>query len=281
MSSTEHLKTETDIDSFAIAQDSGATTSPTQLQSTESSITSPINTVVADASAPTSALPPLSGDAANQSATASETAAATTANGGESVAPVTTTGTQTPSETTAGITPVAQTQTESTSMHTEEPKLAGSLAKPDDTSKEVETEADAEDTGPSLVITLLLTTGSRHPFTIDGKYLRKRNVNVENHDPFAMSVYTLKELIWREWRDDWEPRPSSPSSIRLISFGKLLVDKSPLSESKFNHDAPNVLHMTVKPQEIVDEEDAKGAKAQYNRENETSERSPGCRCVIL
>jgi hypothetical protein len=59
---------------------------------------------------------------------------------------------------------------------------------------------EEEDTGPSLVITLLLITGSRHPFKIDGKYLRKRSVNVENYDPFAMSVYTLKELIWREWR---------------------------------------------------------------------------------
>lgn len=52
-------------------------------------------------------------------------------------------------------------------------------------------------------------------------------------------------------------------------------------DSKFNHDAPNVVHMTVKPQEVVDEEDAKGAKAQYNRDHETNERSPGCRCVIL
>ncbi|KAF9894738.1 hypothetical protein FE257_006628 [Aspergillus nanangensis] len=139
---------------------------------------------------------------------------------------------------------------------------------------------EVEDSGPSLVITLLLITGSRHPFKIDGKYLRKRSVNVENYDPFAMSVYTLKELIWREWRQDWEPRPASPSSIRLISFGKLLDDKAPLSDSKFNRDAPNVVHMTVKPQELIDEEDAKGAKTQYTREREASERSPGCRCVI-
>ncbi|KAF7586316.1 hypothetical protein BBP40_009081 [Aspergillus hancockii] len=143
-----------------------------------------------------------------------------------------------------------------------------------------ESDAKDEDPGPSLVITLLLTSGSRHPFKIDGKYLRKRSVNVENYDPFAMSVYTLKELIWREWRQDWEPRPSSPSYIRLISFGKLLDDKAPLSDSKFNRDAPNVVHMTVKPQELIDEEDAKGAKTQYTREREASERSPGCRCII-
>jgi hypothetical protein len=81
-------------------------------------------------------------------------------------------------------------------MDTDEPKTVPetSIEHSDGEGKEV------EDAGPSLVITLLLTTGSRHPFTIDGKYLRKRSVNVEDNDPFLMSVYTLKELIWREWR---------------------------------------------------------------------------------
>lgn len=81
-------------------------------------------------------------------------------------------------------------------MDTEEPKTGVELSEEqsDLEGKEV------EDGGPSLAITLLLTTGARHPFTIDGKYLRKRSVNVESYDPFAMSVYTLKELIWREWR---------------------------------------------------------------------------------
>lgn len=74
--------------------------------------------------------------------------------------------------------------------------LAGEFAseQPDTPAKE------AEDEGPTLVITLLLITGARHPFKIDGKYLRKRAVNVENYDPYRMSVYTLKELILREWR---------------------------------------------------------------------------------
>jgi hypothetical protein len=140
---------------------------------------------------------------------------------------------------------------------------------------------ETEYSGPSLMITLLLTTGLRHPLQIDGKYLRKCGVNVENHDPFGMSVYTLKELIWREWRPEWETRPSSPSSIRLISFGKLLDDKAPLSDSRFNRESPNVVHMTIKPQEIVDEEDAKGSKAYHPRERDPSERTPRCRCVIL
>jgi len=140
---------------------------------------------------------------------------------------------------------------------------------------------ETEDSGPLLMITLLLTTGLRYPLQIDGKYLQKRGVNVENYDPFGMSVYTLKELIWREWRSEWENRPSSPSSIRLISFGKLLDDKAPLSDSRLNRESPNVVHMTVKPQEIVDEEDAKGSKTYHPRERDPTERTPRCRCVIL
>ncbi|EFR00177.1 hypothetical protein MGYG_03182 [Nannizzia gypsea CBS 118893] len=135
--------------------------------------------------------------------------------------------------------------------------------------------------GPTLLLNILLTSGGKHPFKLDSKYLRKREVNVADNDPFAMSVYTLKELIWREWRSDWESRPSSPAAIRLISFGKLLDDKSPLSECRFNREGPNVVHMTIKPQEIVDEEDAKAAKSTQSRDHEEGERSPGCRCVIL
>jgi hypothetical protein len=55
--------------------------------------------------------------------------------------------------------------------------------------------------GPTVVIMLLLTTGKRHPYKIDERYLKKRNVTVENMDPYNISVYTLKELIWRDWRD--------------------------------------------------------------------------------
>lgn len=115
--------------------------------------------------------------------------------GGERVAPVTatTSTTTTPANETTSA-PVAQPTTKSPAMETEEPKLGV------ESSEQEQSDEGKEDGGPSLDITLLLTTGSRHPFTIDGKYLRKRSVNVENHDPFAMSVYTLKELIWREWR---------------------------------------------------------------------------------
>ncbi|KAK7511646.1 ubiquitin-related domain-containing protein [Phyllosticta citriasiana] len=134
--------------------------------------------------------------------------------------------------------------------------------------------------GPVVVITLLLTSGARHPYKIDEKYLRKRNVAPDNMDPFNISVYTLKELIWRDWREEWEPRPTSPSSIRLISFGRMLDDKQHLKDCRFQTESPNVVHMTVKPQEAIDEEDAKTAKG-GGRTDDDGEPTARCRCIIL
>lgn len=64
----------------------------------------------------------------------------------------------------------------------------------------------ASHAGPVIIINLLLTsTGTRHPYKIDEKYLSKRGVHAEGtdgaFDPFVISVYTLKELIWRDWRE--------------------------------------------------------------------------------
>jgi len=113
----------------------------------------------------------------------------------------------------------------------------------------------------------------------------KRAVNVPGTteegriDPFSISVYTLKELILREWREEWESKPSSPSSIRLIYFGRLLDDKIPLKECRFNAESANVVHMTVRPQDIVDEEDASKSKS-LARDREGGEGQGACRCVI-
>ena len=118
-------------------------------------------------------------------------------------------------------------------------------------------------------------------------------------DPLSISVYTLKELILREWREEWEVKPSSPSSIRLIFFGRLLDDSVQLKgmsvfchwtvfnvltlwrlDCRFNTETANVVHMTVRPQDIVDDEEAAkgktGAGARGDRED-----TAGCRCVIL
>lgn len=98
--------------------------------------------------------------------------------------------------------------------------------------------ASAEPGAPPVCnITLLLTSGSRHPYRIDAKYLSRRNVAMPDEtehghpDPCSISIYTLKELILRDWRSDWEAKPASPSSIRLIHFGKLLDDKEQLKST--------------------------------------------------
>ncbi|KAH8594357.1 ubiquitin-related domain-containing protein [Bisporella sp. PMI_857] len=140
--------------------------------------------------------------------------------------------------------------------------------------------------GPVLVITLLLTSGARHPYKIDEKYLTKRNVTVPGvtedgkKDPFSISVYTLKELILREWREEWEAKPVNPSYIRLIYFGRLLDEKTHLKDLKFSTTEANVVHMTVKPQDLVDEEEASKNKTS-SRDRNGEESTAGCRCVIL
>ncbi len=84
--------------------------------------------------------------------------------------------------------------------------------------------ADPE-AGPTVLITLLLTTGKRHPYKIDAKYLRKRNVTVEDNDPWNLPVQTLKELILRDWRDgeldctlELEPGELRKYSPALLDF---------------------------------------------------------------
>jgi len=67
----------------------------------------------------------------------------------------------------------------------------------------------------------------------------------------------------------------------LISMGKLLDDKASLKDYKFGLDSPNVLHMTIKPQDYIEEEDAKGGKSTYSNNRESEGRSPGCRCAIM
>lgn len=122
---------------------------------------------------------------------------AKSADGGESAAPAPTTTNDT---TVAPSTSAPQKTSEEPKEPASESSAAHAKEVEDPKKEQEEEEDEGEDTGPSLVITLLLTSGSRHPFKINGKYLRQQSINVENNDPFAMSVYTLKELIWRGWR---------------------------------------------------------------------------------
>lgn len=198
MSTIDHP--ESGVPDSSDQHESGATTTSPQQSS------QPQPTTTESSAAPANPVPITDGPASTASADpqlspAGEDAAAAPqhpATGGESVAPMTATTSTTTIPANDTVNAVAQPQNpETPSMATNEPKSGAELSS--DQSEDVSGK-EVEDAGPSLVITLLLTTGSRHPFTIDAKYLRKQSVNVENDDPFAMSVYTLKELIWREWR---------------------------------------------------------------------------------
>ncbi|KAL7950259.1 hypothetical protein V8C42DRAFT_309982 [Trichoderma barbatum] len=141
--------------------------------------------------------------------------------------------------------------------------------------------------GPVCNITLLLASGGRHPYKIDAKYLSRRHVAMPdqddsgNPDPFSISIYTLKELILREWRSDWEAKPASPSSIRLIHFGKLLDDKEQLKKYQFSPDSPNVVHMSIRPQDLDEEEPKSGSKSLPAGAADGDRAREGRCCVIL
>ncbi|KAF4432068.1 hypothetical protein F53441_13865 [Fusarium austroafricanum] len=140
--------------------------------------------------------------------------------------------------------------------------------------------------GPVCNITLLLTSGSRHPYKIDAKYLSRRSVDIPDQtesglpDPFSISVYTLKELILREWRSDWETKPASPSSIRLIHFGKLLDDKEQLKKYQLSTESPNVVHMSIRPQDL-DEEEPKTGNKNLSSSGGDGQRSRGGGCCVV
>ncbi|POS82583.1 hypothetical protein EPUL_005413 [Erysiphe pulchra] len=137
-----------------------------------------------------------------------------------------------------------------------------------------------------LDLTLLLTSGQRIPYQIDEQYLASRNIQIPGvtdngqKDPYSISIYTLKELIQREWKEEWGIKPSSPSSIRLIYFGRLLEDNLLLKNCRFNNTSSNVVHMTVRPQDIGDEEDTSKSKI-TSKDRENGETSAGCRCTLM
>ena len=146
-----------------------------------------------------------------------------------------------PSEKAKGKEPVQETAVEHeahTDMNMDKEKDKDQTSRKDSLSIEWKTSGPSKKaSGGACHITLLLPTNARHPYKIDERYLTKRNITTPElgedgrPNPFSISVYTLKELILREWRAEWNAAPASPTSIRLIFFGKELDDKLPLSRT--------------------------------------------------
>ncbi|KAK6363428.1 hypothetical protein TWF730_000859 [Orbilia blumenaviensis] len=148
-----------------------------------------------------------------------------------------------------------------------------------------ESSSQPEDTTPGIVITLLILSGARSTFTLNPGYIKRHNVPHE--DAMMMTVYNLKECIWRDWKEEelMTKQPASPHLIRLILLGRLLEDKSLLKDCRLNLDSPNVVHLSLRPADIAEDEvtTKTGKFTGFNgNSGRTGERpSPGCRCVIL
>ncbi|KAK3073678.1 hypothetical protein LTR53_004542 [Teratosphaeriaceae sp. CCFEE 6253] len=144
-------------------------------------------------------------------------------------------------------------------------------------------------TGPTLHINLMLTTGAKHPYTLSEKYLTSRGAvpagtGKADFNPMGLTGYKLKELIWTDWRREWEPRPVEPGRIRLICMGKMVEDGKMLKDYAFALDRPNIVHMTVKPADFDDPEEGTqkhAGKGGSIRVRDPGEGGAGCRCVIL
>ncbi|KAK6332330.1 hypothetical protein TWF696_003048 [Orbilia brochopaga] len=142
-----------------------------------------------------------------------------------------------------------------------------------------------EEETSGIVITLLLLSGARTTFTLNGGFLARHNVT--HTDPMQMTVYNLKECVWRDWKEDElsTEQPTSPHLIRLILLGRLLEDKALLKDCRLNLENPNVVHLSLRPADVGEDEvtTKSGKFPPFNTASgRTGERaSPGCRCVIL
>ncbi|KAI5805129.1 hypothetical protein EDC01DRAFT_598979, partial [Geopyxis carbonaria] len=141
----------------------------------------------------------------------------------------------------------------------------------------------------SLTITVLVQSGAKHQFTLDREYLERHQVKSTSGkdnltDPFTMTVWQLKECVWKDWREDWDTRPASALFIKLIQFGAYLNDSHLLRDCRLSVDSPNVIHMAIRPAEVGDDDatqrSTKGAFG-GSRDREGATRTPSCRCVIL
>ncbi|KAF3100113.1 hypothetical protein TWF706_006225 [Orbilia oligospora] len=173
--------------------------------------------------------------------------------------------------------PVDGTQ-ESTSA-SEDNAITSSLGLPDSSTSE-------EDPSPGIVITLLILSGARSTFTLNPGYIKRHNVPHE--DAMMMTVYNLKECIWRDWKEGkfilW-PFKTSEHAANITLFLGLLEDKSLLKDCRLQLESPNVVHLSLRPADIAEDEvtTKSGKFTGFNGNNgRTGERpSPGCRCVIL
>lgn len=141
------------------------------------------------------------------------------------------------SSSTAPTNPIATTARPGTTTSAKASE-SNSSAAPEPVAQPVEaapSPTTAEASSVLLIQLLPQVTAKQVPFNIDERFLTKRGVDVPSKtdagkaDPYSISAYTLKELILRSWKEEWGARPTNPTNIRLIFYGRMLDDKSTLT----------------------------------------------------
>jgi hypothetical protein len=112
---------------------------------------------------------------------------------------------------------LAETTEDSTPEARNPPLPAFDAALASDNPTEAPSESEAELKAPpsppqitptptTLTITVLVQSGARHRFVVDPGFLERHLVKSDTgkeilRDPFDMSVWQLKECIWKDWKE--------------------------------------------------------------------------------
>lgn len=153
----------------------------------------------------------------------------------------------------------------------------------------------------SLKITLLCMNSTRVILEIDQKFIASHGLSVKTPD--SITIGQFKQLVYDEWMssqkqaegedtDDHQaaleastdtnqttrnwgrilaenitPAPVSPSHVRIIYLGKVLVDEYTFEDYSISSaNANNVLHISIKP-------DVSGSKDKGGKQNKSKRRS--------
>ncbi|BFZ60145.1 hypothetical protein YB2330_001167 [Saitoella coloradoensis] len=88
-----------------------------------------------------------------------------------------------------------------------------------------------------------------------------------------VTVGSVKQRLMEDWPPEWDDqKPVGVGNIRLLHLGKLLADNLTLKDCRIQQGNPNVVHLTVRPADLVPEEDV-DAKVEQKK-------GSGC-CVLM
>jgi len=131
--------------------------------------------------------------------------------------------------------PPSQTSTVVVNMSSEEPNSSDDVRSTHNSVIEMDASAE-RDPEPQVLLTFLLLSGRRKTYAFEQD----------------CSIAVVKERLVREWPSEWEDemRPQTVSQIRLLHYGRQLLDNETLSaKSRFQPRPapPTLVHVSIRP----------------------------------